>query len=494
MQTLLGIDLGTSSLKGMLLDIASRKVEVEKVKYKVQIPKAGYAEQNAEMWWSAFMEVLNKLKAHNPQGFDNICGISFSGQMHGLVAIDCHGNPVRSAIIWLDQRSDEMVKLINEKLTQSEIAEILHNRIHTGFAFPSLLWMKEYEPESYERIHKVMLPKDYLRYKITGRITTDITDASATAMFNIGKREWAWEIVQKFNVKKDIFPECNESTDIVGEVTEACSQLTGLKQGIPVVCGCGDQMAQSLGNGIFQQGKMISNIGTGGQISSYSNSDIYDKELRTHTFCNAINQGYSIFGATLSCGNSLNWLCNSILNASGIDFEECNKLAAEVPEGSDGIIYLPYLTGERTPIMNADAKGMLFGLTLKHDKRFIIRAVMEGIIYSLKDCLCLMEGLGLLTGDEMIASGGGASSELLLQMQADIFVKKIKVCTVREQACLGACILAGVGIGIFDVKTACDKYVTFHEEVYHPKSKTFEIYRAGYSKYHSLYNQTKYLM
>lgn len=494
MQTLLGIDLGTSSIKGMLLEVESGKVTVEKVKYRVQIPQEGYAEQDPEVWWRSLQDVLRMLKKKNPGAFDSIHAISFSGQMHGLVTVDADGNPVRPAIVWLDQRSRHEVELINQKLADKEIREVLHNRIYTGFAFSSLLWIKEHEPQNYQMIHKIMQPKDYLRSRMIETICTDVTDASGTTMFHIGKRKWAWDVIRKFGLKEDIFPACSESVEIVGEVTTACAAETGLRAKIPVICGCGDQMAQSIGNGVYRPGQMISNIGTGGQISAYSDRDIYDSELRTHTFCHAISGGYSVYGATLNCGNSLNWLCHSILDANSISFEQCSQLAAEVSPGSEGVIFLPYLTGERTPVMDTNAKGILFGLTLGHDKRTLIRAVMEGMIFSLKDCLVLMEQMGLQASGEVIASGGGAGSELFLQMQADIFEKQIKVCSVGEQACLGACILAGIGSGLFDIVTACDQYVTFNKKIYTPQKENFAVYRENYKKYHLLYETTNNFM
>lgn len=494
MRTLLGIDVGTSSIKAMLLDVQQGVIAVKKSEYDVSIPDTDRAEQSPEIWWEGLVKILNefRLDVKTKEAFEAVAGIGFSGQMHGLVCIDKEGNPVCPAIIWLDQRSRKVVKEINEQLSQDIKKDVLHNQISAGFAFPSLLWMKKYEPVKYEKIYKIFQPKDFIRYRMTEEIGTDVTDASATGMFHLSKREWAWEIIEKFGLKKEIFPLCHESGEYAGSVSRRCSEATGLKEGIPVVFGCGDQMAQSVGNGVYRERAIISNIGTGGQVSAYSNTDVYDRQLRTNTFCHAIGKGYSVFGATLNCGNSLKWMCRNFFDSAG-GYDRCNELAADVPAGSEGVIYLPYLSGERTPIMDANAKGIIFGMKLEHDKRHILRASMEGMIYSLKDCLCLLWQMGV-DSEEIIASGGGAYSELMLQMQADIFERNIKVCDVCEQACLGACIIAGDGLGIFDIEWACRKYVTFNKRVFIPNTENAEIYRNGFEVYHKLYEKTKDLM
>lgn len=492
MQILLGIDLGTSGIKAMLLDADQGVVATETKKYDVMIPAANCAEQNPDTWWDAAMELLGRLRCHYREAFDQICGIGLSGQMHGLVMVDQSGKPLRPSIIWLDQRSCAEAGSISRMIPEEEKKSVLHNRIYPGFALPSLLWVKKNEPEQYRRIYRIMQPKDYIRFQLTGTMGTDMSDASATSMFHVGERRWAWELIERLGIRTDIFTECRESMDIAGLVTCECAKLTGLKPGIPVIYGCGDQIAQSVGNGIVSEGDIVSNIGTGGQISTYSTKDIYDEELRTHTFCHALNQAYTVFGATLCSGLSLKWLSNEILDIK--DFDQCNRLAAQVPAGSDGMIYLPYLSGERTPIMDAHAKGMFFGLKLEHDKRFFIRSVMEGIIFSLKDSLALLEDMGIQSGT-IIASGGGSVSEVLLQIQADIFEKEIRVCSVKEQACLGACILAGAGTGVFkDVESACSRFVTFNDMVYRPNPDTTEVYRKNYEVFHRLYQNTKELM
>lgn len=492
MKVILGIDLGTSSVKAMLLDVDKGVVDVAAKSYEVSIPKVNYAEQRPEMWWDATTSILHELKNKHKEAFDSIVAIGLSGQMHGLVIADCDGKPLRPAIIWLDQRSNDQLAEIGLKVDFNEMGRVLHNRVFAGCAFPSLLWIKENEPETFSQIYKILHPKDYIRLKMTGKFGTDVSDASASIGFDVGKRDWAWGILDRFQMSKEIFPDCHESTEIAGVITEECARQTGLRAGVPVIYGSGDQPAQSIGNGAIREGLIVSNIGTGGQISTYIKEDKYDPQLRTHTFCHSIDYANTIYGAALCSGMSLNWLKNKVLNEK--DFRIMSIMAEEIVPCSEGLIYLPYLSGERTPHMNPKAKGMFFGLRLSHDRRHLARAVMEGVTFSLKDSLEIFKEIGI-PADSIIASGGGASSPVWLQIQADIFERKVQVCRVKEQACLGACIMAGVGIGIYkNVETACDKYVNFDEEIYIPQKQNAFKYRKMYRAFKSLYERTKDLL
>jgi len=492
MAILLGIDLGTSSVKTMLAHSNGSIVGVEKADYDVMIPQVGYAEQCAEGWWMSLIDALKRLREKHPEEYSEIECIGFSGQMHGLVVIDDKQQEIRPSIIWLDQRSKKQVSEIEMQLGLDFVKEVLHNRASTGFALPSLLWLQEHEPENFSRVHSVISPKDYIRMKMIGRVACEYSDASATLMLDVKNRKWAQELLEKLNLPTHIFPELYSSTEIAGGITAECAELTGLLEGTPVVYGCGDQMAQSLGNGNISEGSVTSNIGTGGQISAYSNEDKYDPELRLNSFCHAVNNAYTIFGATLCAGMSLAWLKNEILKID--DYDTVFELAKEVEPGSGGLIFLPYLAGERTPHMDADAKGLFFGLALGQDRGNLIRAVLEGVLFSLKDSMELLEGLGIPC-DTVIASGGGAQNPVWLQMQADIFDKEITVSNVQEQACLGACILAGIGAGIFDDCThACTEMVSFSTVVYRPQRDVVDKYNEAYSTYKELYMQTSHLM
>ncbi len=489
MSVILGIDLGTSGVKAMLFDSCWGVLAVESGEYDIQTPKEGYAEQEPEKWWEETKRILLKLRDGNGEAFGQISAIGFSGQMHGIVLTDEKGTPLRPAILWPDQRSKKELDDICRKMDFEEMGNVLKNRVFTGFGFPSLMWVKDHEPEILKKTRWVMMPKDFIRYKMTGRIASDVTDASSTAIFRTAERAWAYDVIEKFGLPSEIFPPCKESMEIAGYVTKKCEMECGLKEGIPIVYGAGDQQSQSIGNGVCKEGKMICNIGTGGQISAYVKEPIYDKELRTHTFCHPIDRGYTIYGATLCSGMSLKWLKDKVLQID--DFEQLSRMAGEVLPGSEGLIYLPYLTGERTPHMNPCAKGMFAGLTLRHDRRHMVRAVMEGVTMSLRDSFAIFQELGIKC-DTIISSGGGARSHEWLQMQADIFRKRVIVCEVSEQACLGACILAGKGCGIFtSIEQAIEKFVTFQNKVYEPKPENERLYERQYERFRELYHNNK---
>lgn len=491
MAVLLGIDIGTSGTKAMLFDTEDGIIGAEAQDYDVMIPCRGYAEQVPDVWWNALVEILKRLQIYYPLAFQKIEAIGLSGQMHGLVTVDKAGNVIRPAIIWLDQRSGKQQKEIEESVGMKEVAKIMHNRVFAGFAFPSLLWMKENEPEKFSRIYKIFMPKDYIRYKMTGEIGTDMSDASSTAAFNVGKRDWAWNIIEKMGIPADIFPKCYESLEIAGYITKACAEKTGLKSGIPVIYGSGDQPAYVIGTGVVTPGTMVSNIGTGGQLSIYTKEDVYDPDLKIQCFCHAVNQAYSVFGAHVSSGISLKWLKNQILKIR--DFDRMNTLAERIKAGSEGLVYLPYLSGCRSPEMDPSAKGMFFGLQLKHNDQHLVRAVMEGVVYDFRRSLDIFQSLGIKS-DHIIACGGGARSPVWLQMQADILNCQVQVCKVKEQACMGACIMAGAGTGILgSVDEACEQYIEMEDKVYFPIKENTSVYNEMYEIFKRLYSSNKEL-
>lgn len=492
MAIVLGIDVGTSGIKAMLLNTEKGVTAVHAKSYKVDIPRPGYAEQDPEMWWYSLLEVLNWLHINFRKEYEQIAAVGYSGQMHGLILTGEDGEPLRPAIIWLDQRAEKQLEEINRMYTEEEIGCLLCNRVSSGFAFPSLLWVKENEPEIFLKVRNILSPKDYLRFKMTGNIGTEVTDASATGMFSIAARDWAWELLKRFGLPEEIFPSAAESSRIVGRISSQCAQKTKLPEGIPVIYGAGDQQAQSIGNGVIRPGKMISNIGTGGQISAFLSKPVYDRKLRTNTFCHAIEGAYTIYGATLCSGMSMNWIKNKILGIE--DYRTVNELAASSRPGSGGLLYLPYLSGERTPYMNPEAKGVFFGMTLAHGPGDFLRSVMEGVTYSLKDCMEILEELGT-EASGVIASGGGASSLQWLQIQADIFEKPVYVSKVKEQACLGACILAAAGTSLISsVEEGCERFALLEDRVFFPQAENSKVYRRGFEKYRELYKRLEDLM
>lgn len=492
MSVVLGIDIGTSSIKSMLLDTEKGVIAVKSKEYHVDIPQKNYAEQSPKMWWSSLLETLGWLKENYGTAYRKIAAVGYSGQMHGLVLIGKHEEPVRPAIIWLDQRAGKQLEEIDALISKEEMGRILCNRVSIGFAFPSLLWVKEMEPKIFSEVKSILCPKDYVRLKMTGKIGTEVVDASSTGIFSTAKRDWAWEWIDQFEFPREIFPPVSESGDIAGTITKSCAEETGLPEGIPVIFGTGDQPAQSIGNGVIREGKLICNIGTGGQISAFAKAPVYDQQLRTNTFCHAIRDSYTIFGAALCSGMSLNWVKNKVMHID--NYATVNTMAASVKPGSDGLLYLPYLSGERTPHMNPNAKGVFFGMTLEHEQGHFLRSVMEGVTYSLKDSLEIIHELGV-DDSSIVASGGGALSEQWLQIQADIFEKPVCANRVKEQACLGSCILAAAGTGILpSIEAGCEKFVAMDDRIFYPDKRKVEIYREGYEKYKVLYQRLWDLM
>ena len=492
MRTILGIDLGTSSVKAMLFDAEQGVIAVRAEEYGVDIAHPGWAQQSPALWWESLVRVLRWLESHYREAYRSVCAVGYSGQMHGMVLTDVKGQPVRPAVIWLDQRADRQLEEIGAVLSEEDMGNVFCNRVSSGFAFPSLLWVREQEPEIFARAAHFLSPKDYIRYKMTGEIGAEVVDASSTTLFATGERDWAWEVIDRFHLPPQMFPKVHESAYIAGTVTAQCEAQTGLPAGIPVIYGSGDQPAQSIGNGVIGPGRIISNIGTGGQISAFSSRPAYDKKLRTNTFCHAIRNAWTIFGATLCSGMSLSWAKNKVFRVGS--YEEINAAVAAVSPGADGLIYLPYLSGERTPHMNPDARGVFFGMTLGQEQGHFLRAVMEGVTYSLRDCLGILQELGI-DAPEIIASGGATASPQWMQMQADILGKPVRVSRVKEQACLGSCLLAAVGTGVLpSLEEACGRFAVMDERVYLPDAANADVYREGYDTYRRLYERLWDLM
>ena len=492
MRTILGIDLGTSSVKAMLFDAEQGVIAVRAEEYGVDIAHPGWAQQSPALWWESLVRVLRWLESHYREAYRSVCAVGYSGQMHGMVLTDAKGQPVRPAVIWLDQRAGRQLEEIGAALSEEDMGNVFCNRVSSGFAFPSLLWVREQEPEIFARAAHFLSPKDYIRYKMTGEIGAEVVDASSTTLFATGERDWAWEVIDRFHLPPQLFPKVHESADIAGTVTAQCEAQTGLPAGIPVIYGSGDQPAQSIGNGVIGPGRIISNIGTGGQISAFSSRSAYDKKLRTNTFCHAIRNAWTIFGATLCSGMSLSWAKNKVFRAGS--YEEINAAVAAVSPGADGLIYLPYLSGERTPHMNPDARGVFFGMTLGQEQGHFLRAVMEGVTYSLRDCLGILQELGV-DAPEIIASDGATASPQWMQMQADILGKPVRVSRVKEQACLGSCLLAAVGTGVLpSLEEACGRFALMDERVYLPDAANADVYREGYDTYRRLYERLWDLM
>lgn len=482
----LGIDIGTSSVKALLVDTKGRAASGAQEEYEIRRPKAMYAEQDMDEIWAAVRKTIRAVMAKRPELAGSIGGVSYSGQMHGLVMTDRDGNLIRDAIIWCDQRAASQIQSIYESIGRERIRAVVRNELSTGFLISSLLWVRENEPENYEKIHKVMLPKDYIRFKMCGEIGTDYSDASATAIYDTGKNEWSWELIGELKLEKSFFPACHGSSEIAGVITEECAEKTGLKKGTPVTYGGGDSIMQQAGNGVFdERSPWIANIGTGCSLNCVSGSALCDSQYRINIFSHLVPERWMLMGAALSGGVILKWLKNQIFGYG--NYDSMTAEAASVPAGSEGLFLLPYLDGARCPVNDSQASGIWAGLTLKHTRAHMIRSAMEGIVYSMKVPFQIFEELGLRT-ERVIASGGGARGELFLQIEADMFDREIRKTAENEQSCLGAAITAAVGTGCYgSFEEACGRMVRYEDSVTVPRKENVKIYEEGYQRYLELY-------
>lgn len=492
MAILLGIDLGTSSVKSILMDEAGRILAIGQESYTFDIPREGWAEQDPDVWWTASVRTIRQALDHARIKPGEITGISFSGQMHGLVPLGVDGRPVRKAIIWCDQRSADQVERIRNEIGVERLGEITGNPVATGFQLPSLLWMKEHEPDSLDEVRTILLPKDYVRYRLTGMLSTDLTDAASTLAFDTRRAVWSDELIHALGLPRSVYPDVYLPEDPAGGVSEAASRETGLNAGTPVFHGGADQVMQAIGNGIFEPGQISVTIGTGGQVFAPISGFSYDPRLRSHTFNHVARDRWYFLGAALSAGLSLRWLRDQVLG--GINYAEMDRLAGSMAPGSDGLVFLPYLSGERTPHMDAEARGLFFGLTLRHGQGHLARAVMEGVVFALRDCLEVYRGLGQ-RADRVIASGGGAQSPLWLQLQSDILNVEVRTSQMVEQAGVGAAITAGVGAGLYaGYREACSRVIRWSDTVYYPDQAAVQKYDAYFRLYQDLYAVNRALM
>ena len=484
MNYLLGIDVGTTGVKALLIDEEGGIVAQGSEEYPLLTPKIGWAEQNPFDWEKATLEAIREVLKISKINAAEIKGIGLSGQMHGAVFLDKKGKVLRPAILWCDQRTGEECREINEIVGEKKVLELTSNPVLTGFTAPKILWVRKHQPEIYAMISKILLPKDYIRYKLTGEFATEVSDASGTSLFNVRERRWSKEMLGKLEIDPSFLPPVYESEVVSGKINKKTAEETGLKQGTPVVGGAGDQAAGGLGNGIVEEGIVSSTIGTSGVIFAYSKNPETDRLGRMHTFCHAVENAWHIMGVMLSAGGSLRWFRDNFCNLSS--YKILSEKAEKIPVGSEGLIFLPYLTGERTPHNDPDVRGGFFGLTINHKKEHFIRSIMEGVVFGLKDSLEILQELKIEI-KEVRASGGGANSSLWCQMQADIFAKKIVKTDVKEAPAYGVALLAGVSSGIFkNIREACKKTIKVVATM-EPIPKNVRQYEKYYRIYRSLY-------
>ena len=421
-----------------------------------------------------------------------ITALSFSGQMHGLVMIDQNGKSPHSSIIWCDQRTADIVKRSSTLEMQEFFSENTGNKLYTGFLLPSLLWIREVKPEVFEKIYKVCCPKDYLRYRLTGDISTDQTDASSTLAFDVFEGKWSQNILDRFDLDKSLFPDVGLPLDFAGTLLPSVANELGLSNKCKVYFGGSDQVMQAIGNGIVDTGSVSITIGTGGQVLTVLPKYKSNPLLNVHTFNFVEKNSWYSLGATLSAGQSLKWLKEKILKKT--TYQHLDQLAELKPPGSEGLLFLPYLLGERTPHSDPNASGMFFGLSLKHDNGNLIRRVLEGVAFSLKDCINILSRFDV-SCDYVIASGGGAQSRIWLQILSNILDLPIYVSKSKEQAALGAAITALVGAEYFDsYREATEKAIIMEDGIVEPQKTNVSLYSEYYKVYQELYQINKHVM
>jgi len=400
--------------------------------------------------------------------------------------------------MWNDQRTGPQCAWITEKIGAERVLRLTGNPVLPGFTAPKIIWVREHEPEIYEKAAKVLLPKDYIRYRLTGEFATEVSDASGTSLFDVGRRGWSEEVLQALEVPQDWLPECYESPAVSGYISATTAGETGLVAGMPVVGGGGDQAAQAVGSGIVRMGLLSVTIGTSGVVFASIDEFLVEPQGRLHAFCHAVPGKWHLMGVMLSAGGSLRWFRDALGQMEkdmaalvGRDpYELLTLEAAQAPPGSEGLLFLPYLTGERTPYPDPNARGVFMGLTLRHSKPHMIRAVLEGVAYGLRDSLELLRNLGLEI-QQVRASGGGARSELWRQIQADVFSTELVVINVTEGAAYGAALLAGVGTGVYaSVEEACDRTIRIVTRT-EPQEGNVRLYNDYYPIYRSLYKALK---
>lgn len=498
MKYLLGIDIGTSGTKTVLFDRGGNPISSSTAEYPLYQPEIGWAEQDPQDWWKAVCITINQVIKDSNINPESISGIGLSGQMHGLVMLDGDGNVLRKSIIWCDQRTAKECVEITEKVGEKRLIDITANPALTGFTASKILWVRNNEPETYGKCRKILLPKDYIRYMLTGEFATEVSDASGMQLLDIKNRCWSKEVLNALDIPIEYLGDVHESIVVSGKVHKKAAEVTGLKENTPVVGGAGDQAAGAIGNGIIKSGQISSTIGTSGVVFAHLDEPIIDEKGRVHTFCHAVPGAWHMMGVTQGAGLSLKWFrdnfcTNEIEVAKGMGIDPyvlMTKEAEKVPAGSRGVIYLPYLMGERTPHLNPKAKGVFFGLSAVHTKNEMLRAVIEGVSYSLLDCMEIIKDTGMNPTNVMV-SGGGGKSELWRQILADMFNCKVSTNKSSEGPALGVALLAGVGTGVYkDIDEACSIAIS-ENSVQLPKEENSLVYKRYYDIYKKIYDDLK---
>jgi xylulokinase len=485
----LGIDVSTTAAKALLIDPAGQVVAVASTPYPYATPHPLWSEQHPDLWWEGARRSIRIVLEESGVDAVQIGGIGLTGQMHGLVLLDKMGAPLRPAILWNDQRTQAQCDEIHRRIGREKLIEITGNLALPGFTAPKILWVAQNEPEVYRHARHVLLPKDYLRFRLTGEYATDKADGSGTVLFDLKMRDWSQEILAAMGIDPAWMPSTFEGPDFTGRVTEKAAASTGLKAGTPVVAGGGDQAVQAVGVGAVERGIVALTVGTSGVVFAPTQASIVEPQGRLHAFCHAVPGMWHLMGVMLSAAGNLQWYRDTLAPEMG--FNDLLKEAEAVPPGCEGLLFLPYLSGERTPHADPLARGAFVGLTLRHKRGHMTRAVLEGVAFGLKDIYFLIQQAGLGDICQVRASGGGAKSQLWRAILASVLETELATVNTTEGAAFGAALLAAVGAGAWpNVPAACAAAVRVTENIA-PNPKHMDAYRRAYSIYAGLYQALK---
>lgn len=482
MTTYLGIDTSTTATKALIIDTDGAALGVGKAEYGYDTPQPGWSEQHPDLWWNGTIAAIRDAMTRSGVEPASVAAIGITGQMHGLVALDASDRPIRPSILWNDQRTAAQCDEIRRRVGRDRLIEITGNDALTGFTAPKILWMRDEEPENYERISTILLPKDYVRLRLTGERAVDRAGASGTLLLDLVQRDWSSEIIESLDLPRDWFPQTFEGTEVTGYVTEEAASLTGLRPGIPVVGGAGDQAANGVGTGAVEPGTVAVSLGTSGVVFAATDRPVVDPDARLHSFCHAVPGLWHQMGVMLSAAGSLRWFRDAM--APGVSFADLSLEAGNVGPGSDGLLFLPYLTGERTPHPDPEARGAFVGLTVRHTRAHLARAVMEGVAFGLRDSLeIIREGSEIR---EIRVAGGGAASPVWLQILADVFGAEVRTVDVPESAAYGVALLAAVGVGAYPTVGEAVTATIQTGDRYRPATAASR-YEQAYDLYRNLY-------
>ncbi len=488
MEIYLGIDISTTSTKTIAIDPTGKILAVASSEYSFQTPLPLWSEQDPELWWQAVKVSIRACMQKTGLKPATVKGIGLTGQMHGLVILDENGSVLRPSILWNDQRTQRQCDEIREIINKKELIQISGNNALTGFTAPKLLWVKEEEPTIYNRIRHVLLPKDYVRFKLTGEYAVDRAGGSGTILFDLAKRDWSQDLIRRLGFDPTWFPKTFEGTQITGLLTKKAAEEVGLVEGIPVFGGGGDQAASAVGTGAVKQGIISISLGTSGVVFASADSPFIEPDGRLHAFCHAVPQKWHLMGVMLSAAGSLRWFRDTFKPEA--NYDDLVSEAAQIAPGSEGLYFLPYLTGERTPYPDPLARGGFIGITVRHSIQHFTRAVLEGVGFGLRDSYELMKEVGLKTIEQVRITGGGSKSLLWRQIIADILNTEIVTIHSEEGAAFGAALLAATGTGVFgSVEEACSSTIMVKEHV--TPGSASSTYDQIYPEYRQLYPALK---